>query len=180
MSRNSIYKYFIIFVLCFVFVCCHCKNGFQLQRFVVVDERLTAKIKMIYKESFLKSSDKQAVVVMLRLVDSIPIFKVTLVPKSEICEQYVYDSNSRIIGYIEEQNLPTDVILLSNIDSKYVFESTFYRFIKPTTKHKQFSYIYFPVDQYVVDKNGHGLPPYFFDPFYIIFEYRENKFIRIK
>lgn len=177
--NNCIYC-FICLVLWLGLTSCRCgisQNGFSLQRFKIIDERLGATIKGISDSSFILKKKNEVIVLMLNIVESVPVFSFTSAPQNKINEYYIFSSNSRIIGYIEDKMLPTEVIVLSNINSRVDFEFAFYKFIVPTLVKKRFDYIFFPDDQYVVDKKGHGTPPPFFDPIYYRFEYRNNKIV---
>nr|WP_320059426.1 hypothetical protein [uncultured Bacteroides sp.] len=148
-------------------------NGFELQRFKVINSQLDSIIHGIKDSTHILKDGENVLILVLRIYDSNPEFCFTSAKAEDVSDDYIYSNNSRIIGYIDDKMIP--IIVLSNEFKKYEFEFYFYKFIIPTNDKKYFDFIYFPNDQYTVDKNGKGFPPPLFDPYFYYYTYKGNK-----
>ena len=164
----------------FVLAFSNCKNklqhnGLKLQRFKVINTQLDSIIRGIKDSSYILKHGDDVIVLVLSTYKSNPEFCFTSVKKEDLNEYFIFSSNSRIVGYIEDKSNTTEVIVLSNINNRVDFEMIFYKFLIPTKEKKYFDYIYFPNDQYSVDDRGFGPPPPFFDPYFYYYTYKGNK-----
>lgn len=151
-------------------------NGFTLQRFKVINSQLSSIISGIKDSANMLREEGDVIVLELRMMDSIPEFCLTSESKNEINKFYIYNQNQRIVGFIEDKRVNSDIIVVSEINNIYDFENTFYKFLIPTKDKKYFEYIFFPDDQYTVDKNGHGGEiPVFHDPCVYYYYYKDAK-----
>ncbi len=181
-ERNKILLFYIGFL--FIIGLASCKkesrhNGFVLQNFKIINNQLNSIIKGIKDSAYISTKSSDVILLELRIHDSVPEFCLTSAKKDKLNEYYIYSSNSRIVGYIEDKSVQTEVIILSDIDNKVDFEMTFYKFLVPTNDTKCFEYIYFPNNQYSVDARGFGAPPPFFDPYFYYYVYKGNKIISV-
>ena len=152
-------------------------NGFTLQRFEIVNKQLNSVIQgMTDSTHILKQSD-DVIVMVLRIYNSNPEFCFASTKKDKLNEYFIFSSNSRIVGYIENKHFPNPIIVLSEIDNIVDFEMTFYKFLVPTDDKKCLDYIYFPDNQYSVDSRGFGPPPPLFDPYFYYFTYINQRII---
>jgi len=177
-GKNKIQLLLIAFI--FVILSTGCKrepkhSGFILQRFNVVNNQLNSIINGIKDSTHILKRGDDVIVLDLRTYNSNPIFCFSSTKKDDLNEYYIYSSNARIVGYIENKNIPNDIIVLSDINYIVDFDMTFYKFIVPTLDKKQINYIYFPDNQYIIDRRGFGTPPKIFDPFKYIYIYKGNK-----
>lgn len=179
-ERNKILCFFIVLLLAVGLTSCkkeHKHNGFTLQRFKVVNVHLDSIIHGIRDSVHILRQGDNVIILVLRIYDSNPEFCFTSAKAEDVSEDYIYSNNSRIIGYIDNNEIP--IIVLSNESKKYEFEFYFYKFIIPTNDKKYFDNIYFPDDQYAVDENGKGYPPPFFDPYFYYYTYKENRIVPV-
>jgi hypothetical protein len=179
-ERNKILIFYI--GLMFIVGLMSCKkesrhNGFVLQNFKIINSQLYSIVKGIKDSAYISTKANDIIILELRIHDSVPEFCLTSAKKNKLNEFYIYSSNSRIVGYVEDKSIQTEVIVLSDIDNKVDFEMTFYKFLVPTSDTKYFEYIYFPDNQYSVDARGFGAPPPLFDPYFYYYTYKGNKII---
>lgn len=181
-ERNEILFFYIGFMFMIGLISCKNEsrhNGFVLQNFKIINSQLSAIIKGIKDSAYISTTVNDVIVLELSIRDSVPEFCLTSARKDKLNEYYIYSSNSRIIGYVEDKSIQTEVIVLSDIDNKVDFEMAFYKFLVPTNDTKYFEYIYFPDNQYSVDAQGFGAPPPFFDPYFYYFNYKGNKIVPV-
>jgi hypothetical protein len=152
-------------------------NGFVLQRFNVVNNQLNSIIKGIKDSAQILKFGDDVILLVLRMNDSVPEFCFASTKKKDINEEYIYRENRRIVGYIVNKSLSTEIIVLSNLNSSVDFGMIFYKFLVPTVDKKCFDYIYFPDNQYTIDARGFGPTPPVFDPYYYFYTYKENRII---
>lgn len=179
-KRNRILMVCLGFLFVLAFSNCKNKllhNGLKLQRFKVINTQLDSIIRGIKDSTYILKHGDDVIVLVLRTYKSNPEFCFTSTKKDKLNEYFIFSSNSRIVGYIEDKSLMTEVIVLSNINNRVDFEMTFYKFLIPTKDKKDFDYIYFPDDQYSVDDRGFGPPPPFFDPYFYYYTYKGNKIL---
>jgi len=177
-KRNRILIVCVGFLFVLAFLNCKNKskhNGFELQRFKVVNIQLDSIIRGIKDSTHILKHGENVIVLVLRTYESNPEFCFTSAKTEDVSEDYIYSNNRRIIGYININEIP--IIVLSTESNKYDFEMTFYKFLIPTEDKKYFEYIYFPDDQYSVDARGFGTPPPLFDPYFYYYTYKGNKII---
>jgi hypothetical protein len=150
-----------------------------LQRFEVVNPQLKSIIQGIKDSTYIKNvlePNKNVIIMVLRVSDSIPEFCFTSTEMDEVSEMYIFKDSRRIVGYIDIED--SSLIVLSSISSQYEFMNTFYKFLIPTENKKQFEYIYFPENLYCLpDRNGIPCPPLFFDPYYYSYAFEEGRFM---
>ena len=181
-KRNNFLIFCIGLLIVFGTVSCKEKtkqNGFVLQKFKVINTQLSSIIKGIKDSAFILKETNEIIVLRLRIHDSLPTFCLTSAKINKLNEYFIYSSNSRIVGYIEDESIPTEVIVLSDINNKIDFEMAFYKFLIPTKDKKCFEYIYFPDNQYSVDSRGFGAPPPFFDTYFYYYTYKGGKIIPV-
>ena len=145
---------FLLFISILVLLLMSCKRvscGFNLQKFEISNHKLDSIIGKLTAEYEKNCSiEKRKIVVLdLRFIDSIPQFWFSFHEKDELRDYFIFYQNRRIIGYLSKNN--TELILLSDINSKNEFEKLFSNFIYPTKKKKIFEYIFFPNNQYKND-----------------------------
>lgn len=182
--RNDLIYFFIgIISLCSLTNCNYIKNkshkGFVLQNFKVNDSHLRSIIRGIKDSAYILDGENNVIVMELGVYDNLPLFSLSSSKKNAINEYFIFSCNARVVGYIEDENIPTDIIVLSDINSRVDFEMAFYKFLTPTKEKKSFEYIYFPDDQYYADEKGFGSPPPFFDAYFYHYIYKDGKFIPI-
>ena len=193
MLANRINILLLLSIILFVLNSCKKKsNGYNLQKFEISNHKLDSIVNKFTAEYEKNCSPKERKIIVLDLIykDSIPQFWFTFLKKEELINSYIYYYNKRIVGYITRNN--SDLILLSNINYKIEFENIFSGFIYPTKKNKIFDYINFPNNQYKNDSTEIGINDKVIihnswpevalsiDYAYVIFEYRDKKFINIK
>lgn len=179
-NRNSLFCIGFMFIL--IIGLTNCKkeskhNGFVLQNFKVINSELISIINGIKDSAYILKESDDVIILELKVHDSVPMFCLTSAKRNKLNEYFIYSSNSRIVGYIEDKKLPTEIIVLSDINNKVSFELAFYKFLIPTEDKKYFEYIYFPDNQYSIDARGFGAPPPLFDPYYYYFIYKGNNII---
>ncbi|BEG99463.1 hypothetical protein [Bacteroides sedimenti] len=179
-KRNIIYIICIgIIFIIGLFVCKNesKQNGFVLQKFNVVNRQLYSIINSIKDSAYISKASDNVIVLELRINEFAPEFCFTSTKKEILNKYFIFGSNLRIVGYIEDRQRQAEIIVLSRIDNRVDFEMAFYKFLTPTNEKKYFNYIYFPDDQYVVKDNGEGYPPPFFDPYFYYYIYKGNNII---
>lgn len=167
----------------FVLIFSNCKNkskhnGFELQRFKVLNIQLDSIIRGIKDSAHILKHGEDVIVLVLRTYESNPEFCFTSVKADDVADDYIYSNNRRIIGYIDNNEIP--IIVLSTESNIYDFEMAFYKFLIPTGDKKYFDYIYFPDNQYSVNDRGFGSPPPSFDPYYYYYTYKGAKIVSTK
>ena len=180
--RNKVFIFCIGLLIIFCLIRCKEEtkhNGFVLQKFKVINSQLSTIIKGIKDSAFVLKEKNEIIVLRLRINDSMPVFCLTSAKKDKLNEYYIYSANSRIVGYIEDKSIPSEVIVLSDVNNKVDFETAFYKFLVPTKDKKCFEYIYFPDNQYSVDSRGFGAPPPFFDPYFYYYICKGSKIIPV-
>ena len=179
-GKNNIQFLYIVVMFVILLTGCNSepkRNGFILQRFSVVNNQLNSIINGIKDSAQILKYGDDVLVLVLRISDSIPEFCFVSTKKSKLNEEYISSSNKRIVGYIVDKSLPTEIIVLTNINSIFDFEMLFYKFLVPTDEKKYFEYIYYPDNQYVIDARGFGPSPPCFDPHFYFYIYKGNRII---
>ncbi|MDR0834816.1 MAG: hypothetical protein LBN93_11675 [Candidatus Symbiothrix sp.] len=180
-TKNKIFLFIIVTLFIGLSSCKKESNqrGFYLQRFEVINPQLNAIIHGIQDSSAIKNvlrPEKNVVVMVLRIYNSVPEFGFTSAEMDDFSEMYIFQKNRRIVGYIDIENSP--VIVLSTITSLYEFMDIFYKFLVPTENTKQFEYIYFPDNMYCfLDEFGIPCPPSLFDPYFYSYAFKDGKFV---
>jgi hypothetical protein len=151
-------------------------NGFKLQQFTITNFQLKS-VTQVITDSLCMPKKDEVIVLLLGINDSIPEFCFTSAKIKDVSNDYIYLDNRRIVGFIN--NNGKSIIVLSTEPNKFIFESIFYEFLIPTNRKEYFWYIKFPDNQYHVNKQGIGYPPYAFDPFYHCYTYKENEIVPI-
>ena len=149
-QSQQVIKLFIIIISTVVSVSCNKQSsGFVLQDFEISNHKLDS-ITSLYTTYYLETDkDKNEVIVLEFLIrDSIPEFWFSIHGKDELRDHYIFYYNTRIIGYLTRNNC--QIILLSRINFKDQFESTFCKFIYPTEKKERIDYLFFPDNQYLM------------------------------
>ena len=124
-------------------------TNFKLQNFEIINKEFDSIVNIVSKNycSNCNENEKKVIVVDFTLDNnSIPEFWFSFHEKNELRDFYIFHLNRRIIGYVVKNNV--DIILLSNVNRKDIFESYFCKFIRPTEITKKINYLYFPNNQY--------------------------------
>lgn len=181
-ERNRILFFCIGFMLVIGLSACKKEskpNGFILQKFKIINNQLNSLINSIKDSAYISKEANNVIILELGIHDSAPEFCFTSTKKDKLNEYFIFSSNSRIVGYIEDKSRLTEIIVLSDINNLMDFEMIFYKFLIPTKEKKYFEYIYFPDDQYIVKENGKGYPPPFFDPYFYYYTYKGNRIVPV-
>ena len=122
---------------------CVSHNGFNLQQFVIVNRQLYSIIQEYIGNNSIEGD--KVFVLFLDQQDTIEYFSICKVNQSLLSE-IIFENNHRIVGfvYLKSQYL----VVLSSVKSKFVFESTFYKYIVPTNRKRQFDFLQFPDNIY--------------------------------
>ena len=160
-KNQQVIKLFIIIISIVACVSCNKhSSGFVLQNFEISNHKLDS-ITSLYTKYYLEvENNKKRVIVLEFLIrDSLPEFWFSIHGKDELRDHYIFHYNTRIIGYLTRNNC--QIILLSRINFKDQFESTFCKFIYPTEKKEKIDYLFFPDNQYLmyeeIEIPGRGL-----------------------
>jgi hypothetical protein len=156
--------------------------GFTLQRFEVIDSKLSSLISGIQDSTWIQthlSDENKVLILILSVYDDCPEFVFGYSAIEIVSDRFIFYNNRRIVGYIDVDGSP--LIVLSTIASQYSFINMFYRFLIPTEEKKYFPYIHFPDDLYCLpDENGIPCPPMLFDPLFHYFVYKEGEFVYLE
>ncbi|MDD4970296.1 MAG: hypothetical protein PHT07_12800 [Paludibacter sp.] len=145
---------FSVLIPILIFLLISCKPvpcGFNLQKFEISNHKLDSIINKFTAEYGKNCSiEKRKIIVLdLRFIDSIPQFWFSFHEKDELRDFFIFYQNRRIIGYLTKNK--SELIVLSDVNSKNKFEKLFSNFIYPTKKSKIFDYIFFPDNQFKND-----------------------------
>lgn len=178
-TRNNVFTFIVFLALIFLLTACKNSkdNGLSLQKFEIVDKQfqnLLLKRSTDIKE--IKKKNHTLVLELNRFDYSIPEFWFSYQPRNRI-PNYIFKTTKRIVGYLDFNDL--EIILLSNIDLIYDFETFFYDFLIPTEEIRNIEYLYFPNNLYRVDEKGKAIPIIYRENIamsYAIFIYFDEEF----
>ena len=152
------------------------ENGFLLEEFIVDEVELKSIVDSVIKKHLtILQSEEKVMSLNITHKDSITFFVFSLRNKNEIIDKYIYRENKRILGYINSMN--EEILLLSDIDELPEVGLICNHFVHPTGNVQLFEYLKYPSNLYIGE--DHNSWPYFeliYDPTYIIFPYKNNRF----
>ena len=122
---------------------CVSHNGFNLQQFVIVNRQLSSIMQEYIGNNSIEGD--KALVLFLDQQDTVEYFSICRVNQS-LLSKIIFENNHRIVGFVYLKS--QYVVILSSVKSKFVFENTFYKYIVPTNKKRQFNFLQFPDNIY--------------------------------
>lgn len=122
---------------------CVSHNGFNLQQFVIVNRQLYSIIQEYIGNNSIERD--KAIILFLDKQDTMKYFSICTANKS-LLSDIIFENNHRIVGFVYLKS--QYVVVLSSVQSKFVFENTFYKYIVPTHKKRQVDFLQFPDNMY--------------------------------